>query len=334
MTLRLDASEDIKTAFCNSCYLCNSRGVLLYEGLEDRLYDVPGIWNLRMCSNPECELVWLDPMPFVSDIHKLYNIYFTHATRNNSTVFKTKDSLLITGTRRTFYVLTGALRLRSMRSDLVKMFLPTNTNGRLLEIGCGDGFRLARMRDFGWEVEGQEIDRVAAENASNTYGIKVYVGCLENIRLPSDSYDAVILVHVLEHVPDPYLLLKECHRLLKPGAKLVCVTPNINSYGHNYFHSAWLHLDPPRHLYVFSPNSILGLVKKLAFNNYTVMTTPASAEYSFLASDSILRTKRYRIPKQLELGMVLKQIVFQRRALSSYKQDDMTGEEIVLHLTK
>jgi len=46
--------------------------------VNDRLFDVPGQWNVRQCTNPDCGLLWLDPRPVEDDIGKLYRNYFTH----------------------------------------------------------------------------------------------------------------------------------------------------------------------------------------------------------------------------------------------------------------
>jgi hypothetical protein len=64
---------------CPNCYLCGTGGEPLYEGLKDRLFNAPGEWNLKRCPNPECGLLWLDPMPLEEDIGMAYETYFTHA---------------------------------------------------------------------------------------------------------------------------------------------------------------------------------------------------------------------------------------------------------------
>src|SRR5690348_6884927 len=72
------ASVEIRSRSCPNCYLCKASGKLLYEGLTDRLFDAPGSWSLKLCPNPSCGLIWLDPMPIESDIAKAYERYYTH----------------------------------------------------------------------------------------------------------------------------------------------------------------------------------------------------------------------------------------------------------------
>ncbi len=333
MTTKDEHDIEIGAHSCPNCNLCNSNGDFLYQALKERLYEVPGSWNFRKCSNPECGLVWLDPMPFEKEIGKAYRTYFTHTDRENSKNRFEVNKLIMTLLRRSFYILSGALSLRRMRSDLVNMYLP-KTTGKLLEVGCGDGFRLARIRNSGWAVEGQEVDPNAAKNASETYGLSVHLGKLEQLALPGNSYDAIVMVHVIEHIYDPLLFLKECYRLLKPSGCLVCVTPNIESYGHNHFKSSWLHLDPPRHIWLFSLKSMGMLLKRLPFKQKDIFTTPANAEQTYSGSMSIKYTGRHQFNEQFKWDTAIREILFQRRALASHKKDNRSGEEIIVILRK
>jgi len=57
-------------------------GVLLYQGLRDRLFGAPGTWSLIRC--PNCDLAWLNPRPIENDIGKLYTEYYTHQHEDSS----------------------------------------------------------------------------------------------------------------------------------------------------------------------------------------------------------------------------------------------------------
>jgi hypothetical protein len=71
-------NDGIHTIPCPDCKICGSPGVSTYQGLQDRLFSTSGFWNLKKCSNAECGIMWLDPMPLESDIHKAYTSYYTH----------------------------------------------------------------------------------------------------------------------------------------------------------------------------------------------------------------------------------------------------------------
>jgi 2-polyprenyl-3-methyl-5-hydroxy-6-metoxy-1,4-benzoquinol methylase len=130
-------------------------------------------------------------------------------------------------------------------------FLPARPGGNLLDVGCGRGDWLAFMSERGWWCEGVEPDPAAAEAASRQ-GVRVHTGTLDEQQFQDNSFDAVSLCHVLEHVPNPVDLLRECKRILRPGGRLVMVTPNSEGLGIRVFGADWRGLEPPRHLHLFN----------------------------------------------------------------------------------
>ncbi len=101
--------------------------------------------------------------------------------------------------------------------------------GRLLEVGCFLGLFLDRIRAAGWQVVGLEPNRMVASYARATYGLDVVDGVLPNPALPSANFDAAMMLHVIEHMPDPAEGLRELRRVLKRGGVLVVETPRFNS---------------------------------------------------------------------------------------------------------
>jgi SAM-dependent methyltransferase len=86
------------------------------------------------------------------------------------------------------------------------------------------------------------------------------------MNYPADSFDAVIMSHVIEHVPHPRELLTECARVLKPGGRLVMLTPNAESFGLDYYGRCWRGLEPPRHLQIFSQLALEQIAKQAGLN--------------------------------------------------------------------
>ncbi len=127
------------------------------------------------------------------------------------------------------------------------------------------------MRDLGWRVQGVDFDPDAAALARGK-GLNVVVGTIESQGYTADSFDAVTLNHVIEHVPNPLGLLRECHRILKPGGRLFLATPNSRSLGHRIFKQSWRGLEPPRHLQVFTPSALRRLLLEVGFVGVCVQT--------------------------------------------------------------
>ncbi|MGH7446217.1 MAG: class I SAM-dependent methyltransferase, partial [Longimicrobiales bacterium] len=239
------------------CLLCGSARDPLFSGLPDRICGTPGEFTLRECVN--CGLAWLEREP---DTEPHGTGYYTHAADQEMLARQADTSPLVRATLTTRLGYGGdaspagrflaLLPLWRERCESLAMFLPAVTAGRLLDVGCGNGVFGARMRSLGWDVTCVEPDAHAAARARDVFGLTVYSGTLESTALPSGSFDAIALGHVIEHVPDPVATLAECRRLLKPGGLLVAITPNIRSLGRRVFGRHWLHWDVPPHRYLFS----------------------------------------------------------------------------------
>lgn len=128
--------------------------------------------------------------------------------------------------------------------------------GRLLDIGCAAGtFLLGMRRQAGWEVEGVEPSAGTAELARR-HGLQVFTGTLEEAHYAGNSFDAVTMWDVLEHVHDPAGTIREIRRVLKPGGILLVRVPNLGSWDARLFGKRWAGLDAPRHLFVFTPPTL------------------------------------------------------------------------------
>lgn len=285
--MKLAESEPIGSAASPNCALCGNRGDLLYAGISDRLFEAWGQWNLKRCVNPDCRLMWPDPMPLAQEIGKAYAKYYTHVPQVDTVKMGVAKRMFLQMKRsywarkygyqtmpdnfrtRAMGALMYLIPLRRREADAGIRFLDAKPQGRLLDVGCGSGEWLALMRELGWQVEGLDFDQNAVEVA-NRNGLKVRCGGLEEQKYPDGSFDAVTLNHVIEHVPDPLQTVTECLRVLKPGGKLVVFTPNNSSLSHQWFKGDWRGLEPPRHLHIFSMNSMLGMLAKAGFRKITI----------------------------------------------------------------
>jgi SAM-dependent methyltransferase len=143
-------------------------------------------------------------------------------------------------------------------------FLPGK--GKLLEIGCSYGHFLRRARLNGWDVEGIEISRAAADSARETFGIAAHPGTLREV-LPrlQPPYDAVVMLHMLEHSSEPARLASQIGEVLRPGGVLLAKTPNSSSWIARVCGRTWEWLTPPAHIFLFSPVSLRLLLERAGF---------------------------------------------------------------------
>jgi 2-polyprenyl-3-methyl-5-hydroxy-6-metoxy-1,4-benzoquinol methylase len=137
----------------------------------------------------------------------------------------------------------------------------TTNHGRILDIGAGIGAFLNEMKGKGWDIEGIEPDYGARQQAKNLFAIDLKP-TPELQHIPHNSFDAITLWHVLEHVEslqDYVALLKQ---LLKKNGKIFIAVPNYSSLDADLYGNRWAAYDVPRHLYHFTPRSIEVLVQK------------------------------------------------------------------------
>lgn len=285
------------------CPLCGHENRrVLYTGLRDRLYGVPGEWTLKECRR--CGLVFLDPRPTPEDIGKAYTSYYTHSATMPPDNFVRRVRRYVRGgyLATKFGYAAGVGRLQRLagwlaylhpeQREVIKgsvIYLPAQYRGRLLEVGFGSGETLAELLFLGWEVEGVDFDAQAVETARRRHNLSVRVGTLEDQDYEPESFDVITMSHVIEHVHEPMNLLRECRRLLKSGGVLVVATPNVNSIGHQQFKSAWRGLEPPRHLSLFSRKTLTQAANDSGLSCAELRTTVRSA-YKISIESNQLRT--------------------------------------------
>ena len=324
--------QSIRTEPHPVCQLCGSIGDVLYEGLEDRLFTVPGRWSFRRCSNPACRHVWLDPQPIPADLPLIYEDYYTHGLAREKTRPFTATWLLRNLYKFGYDAFVRLSGLAHERKAAYEMYVGNRPPGRLLEIGCGSGQRLVHFAAKGWIVQGQDVDAKAVTHARASTGLPVHLGPIETLPKSAGLFDAVIMHHVIEHVPDPAALLRQVVTLMTPNGILVAITPNITSINHRRFQESWLALDPPRHLHLFSPSTLLNTAQGAGFRHARVRTSAVHADGLIRASLEIERAGRFKItnPGAPSLRVGIQTILLQIEAMIKHKLDPDSGEECVL----
>jgi 2-polyprenyl-3-methyl-5-hydroxy-6-metoxy-1,4-benzoquinol methylase len=148
---------------------------------------------------------------------------------------------------------------------LLKYRLPP---AHVLELGCAHGSFVALMRHAGYEASGVEMSPWVVDFGNKTFGVPIAVGPLERLDIEPGSLDAIVLMDVLEHLPDPMATIRHCLRLLEPDGLLLVQTPQFREgmRHEELVESKGAFLDQLKsdeHLYLFSERSVIELLRRL-----------------------------------------------------------------------
>ncbi|HWY31853.1 MAG TPA: methyltransferase domain-containing protein, partial [Candidatus Acidoferrum sp.] len=180
-----------------------------------------------------------------------------------------------------------------------------------------------------------DLDAIeAARRNYGKYGLELLQTDLITAHFPDNSFDAVTMNHVIEHVSEPVTLLAEVKRILKPSGRLVSITPNIQSWGHAIFGECWRGLEIPRHLQIFSLPALADCAKKASFNRIEVKSSAAHADVIFGGSFTIKKAhqsgSKSRLGSEIDLLRAFRSSILQyREAMRCHSQPEC-GEEAVL----
>jgi 2-polyprenyl-3-methyl-5-hydroxy-6-metoxy-1,4-benzoquinol methylase len=287
------------------CPVCGSGDrQTLYDGLQDRFFGTRGRWTLRCCL--QCGAGYLDPRPSAATIGRAYECYFTH---DDPPTVRTAPLVRLRHALRNGYVnatlgyrlrpavpfaplLVAPLPTRRRRAQRLVRNLPHTEHGRLLDIGCGRGGLMSTMSAAGWHVEGVEPDGQAAHFV-RTQGFIVHERPFEAAELPLASFDAITMDNVLEHLAEPVQALRRCRELLAPEGLLWMATPNFSSTGLSTYGIDWVGLEAPRHLVLWTPESLVRALRSAGFD--VVFLAPLEAGW-MLRESARLQIQRLGLP--------------------------------------
>jgi len=214
----------------------------------------------------ECGLVFIHPQPVREELRRAYGRSYYSVSQTNPE----KEARILAGLRPRL-----ALARRNRRS------------GRLLDIGCGSGLFLKLARESGFQVTGLDRSEDLAAYARRRFDLDLRVA--EEVRgsgLPEESFEMVTLWHTLEHLRDPRGSLDEIRRLLVPGGHLITAVPNLKGLVPRYFRlqslltGDWVSLEPPVHLFEFTPASLGHLLRKTGFREVSRSFSRCPRDYA------------------------------------------------------
>jgi 2-polyprenyl-3-methyl-5-hydroxy-6-metoxy-1,4-benzoquinol methylase len=234
------------------CDLCGGAGRIPVATVTR--FDPP--LDIVRCTN--CGLIRQYPIPSAERLEGLYGAdYYAYAE------FRYGDERGNEAQVRIQY----AARLRAIEEHLglggppMAAGLPATGSHRLLDVGSSFGLFLDEARKRGWDVQGVDVSETAAKYAIDALGIPVSATTLRDARLPAASFDAITMIEVIEHMPDPLEQVTEAARLLVPGGLLVIQTADADSLKARLSGSDWEYY-LPGHIHYFTRDTLASLVRE------------------------------------------------------------------------
>lgn len=227
-------------------------------------------FTIFKCASCNLLVTGLDPDIQLTNYYN-FPEYYSHITKGKGLIAALYDSVK---------VITLNSKQRLIRKNTI------NT-GTILDIGCGTGDFLKKMKDNGWTVEGTEPNEAANKNAEVRLSQKIYT----NLEQINQKYDVITLWHVLEHIPNTSHTFDQILSCLKPSGLLVIAVPNHESFDSKYYGKFWAGLDVPRHLWHFSKESIFKLADQKNINIKDVRPMFFDSYYVSLLSEKYQQGK-------------------------------------------
>ena len=245
-----------------TCPVCqSSRYKLLFSDINKR--------EALNCSGTyvecrECSLIYLKDIPSWNEIVKLYSHLDQQQKANANQLDGTEERKQTETSSPKWQKILRKIRFRPHSWPTKPVSQPSK---RLLDLGCSSGAKLLEFAHRGYEIWGVDLsaDAIAKGQKLLPQG-HFFVGELKEVQLPSAHFDYIRIDNVLEHVPNPKEVVKECYRLLAKGGQLMLYVPHGRSLSMRLMKgnsiSSWI----PFHLQLFTRKSLTKLLKEAGFS--------------------------------------------------------------------
>lgn len=146
-------------------------------------------------------------------------------------------------------------------NEILRLFKILTKGRKLLDVGASIGFTTYLASQMNFEAYACEINENCAKYIQLVYKLPVF----NDLFLIDDKFDIVTFYDVLEHMPDPFLVLEKTHSLLNKGGLCFIQLPNSESKIAKKERENWNFLIPPEHLYHFSLKTLRLLTERIGF---------------------------------------------------------------------
>lgn len=219
-------------------------------------------FQIVRCS--ECHLIYVNPRPSLKEIEKIYPEKYS--AYNFSDI---KNPII----RKARFIMQAA-----KAKQILKCIRQLDNNTNIIDVGCGSPVLLNLMR----ENTSEKINLYGNDFNPNTLelvekmGFTTIPGNFENLDWENDFFDMIVMNQVIEHLFDIPAVLRKSFNLLKPAGTLLIETPSADGLDSQIFRKYhWGGYHIPRHLQIFTSETISNTLKKYGFEVKTVSYLPS-----------------------------------------------------------
>ena len=248
LSIKDNKQESMNIITNKYCPLCKSKTIEKQFSCTDH-FATGETFDIFKCK--DCGFTFTQNIPDEKEIAPYYSspTYISHSNTSKGVVNKL------------YHIVRGRMLRRKVA--LVKK-LTLLQNGRIVDYGAGTGYFARAMQKKGWNVTAIEKSAHARKFAKEEFGLEMLPEeALKEIE--SNSVDVVTLWHVMEHIQQIDAFWEELKRVLESTGIAVIAVPNCTSYDAEFYSEHWAAYDVPRHLWHFSPSTIMRLGEKHGF---------------------------------------------------------------------
>ena len=249
-----------------ACYGCGAPGGTPLVTAEDDLTGKAGTFHFVTCGR--CGLAFQNPRVSLEHIREFYDEdYIAHRKANWGLLNKAFDRAMN--------------QLDASKDRLVSRYVTLDGRSAVLDVGCGVGTFLKRMRDrYGASAVGVDFKDLSSYPALQ--GTEFHCGLFYEAPLADGRFDLVTMWHFLEHDYDPIRSLRTVGRVLKPGGRLVIEVPRLDSVTYRMFGHRWPGLQAPQHTVLYDRAHLLQFVERAGLECVDYLPYGAFPAYFYL----------------------------------------------------
>ena len=234
------------------CPICDNFIFNKLINLYDDRYGEPNLYSIKECK--QCGHYCTFPRLNNNQLPSLYGNFYPRKNINLESIVKEakKESSKFSGFLRWLKGTNNQGQFYAKKDDL------------FLDIGCGSGVSLIEAEILGAKAFGLETDpnvKIIGKNLN----LNIFQGNLEESPFKETKFNLIVLNQVIEHIPEPDILLKKLTTKLTKNGLIIISFPNVNSFWRFLFKEKWINWHVPYHLHHFKEKNFGRLLSKCGF---------------------------------------------------------------------